>query len=77
MLKCTIQGHSLLLINLYNANQGSNQIKVISDLLELLGMIDIDPDSKIIFGRDMNVIFDILLGSGLKHHTSGNTSEHK
>ena len=61
LLKCTIQGHSLLLINLYNANQESNQVKVISDLLELLGMIDIDPDSKIIFGGDMNVIFDVLL----------------
>ena len=63
LLKCTIQGHTLLLINLYNANQESNQVKVISDLLELLGMIDIDPDSKIIFGGDMNVIFDILLES--------------
>ena len=63
LLKCIIQGHSLLLINLYNANQESNQVKVVSDLLELLGMIDIDPDSKITFGGDMNVIFDILLES--------------
>ena len=63
MLKCIIQGHSLLLINLNNANQEANQVKVISDLLEMLRKIDIEPDSKIIFGGEMNVIFDILLES--------------
>ena len=62
-LKCTKQRHPLLLINLYNANQEANQVKVISDLLEMLRKIDIEPDSKIIFGGDMNVIFDILLES--------------
>ena len=63
LLKCIIQGHSLLLINLYNANQETNQVKVISDLLETLGKIDIEPDSKIIFGEDIIVISDILLES--------------
>ena len=67
MLKCIKQGHSVLLINLYHANQESNQVKVISVLLELLGMIDIDPGSKIIFGGDTNVIFDILLESDGGH----------
>ena len=45
LLKCIIQGHSLLLINLYNANQEANQVKVISDLLEMLGKIDIEPQT--------------------------------
>ena len=63
LLKCIVQGHSLLLINLYNANQEANQVKVISDLLEMSGTINIEPDSKIIFGGDMNVIYDISLDS--------------
>ena len=58
-----LQGHSLLLINLYNVNQEANQVKVISDLLEMLGKVDTEPDSKIMFGGDMNVIFDMLLES--------------
>ena len=63
LLKCIIQGHSLLLIKLNNANQEANQVKVISNLLEMLGKIDIEADSNIIFGGEMNVIFDILLES--------------
>ena len=77
MLKCIKQGHSVLLINLYNANQESNQVKVISVLLELLGMIDIDPDSKIIFGGDTNIIFDILLESDGGHPSLKTMSLHQ
>ena len=39
------------------------KLKSVSDLLETLGKIDIEPDSKIIFGEDIIVISDILLES--------------
>ena len=63
LLKCIVQGHSLLVIKLYNANQEANQVKVINDLLEMLRTINFEPESKIIFGGDMNVIFGISLDS--------------
>ena len=50
-----------LLINFYNANSESEQLKALESLDDLLSKRDLDKDFKPIFMGDMNVIFDIHL----------------
>ena len=54
-------GELFLLINFYNANSESDQIKTMHSLNDLLSKLDPDKEFQPIFMGDMNVIFDIQL----------------
>ena len=50
-----------LLVNFYNANSESEQLKALQSLDDLLSKRDLDKDFKPIFMGDINIIFDIHL----------------
>ena len=67
-------GELFLLVNFYNANSESDQLKALHSLNDLLSKLDPDKEFQPIFMGDMNVIFDIQLDAlggnpSLKKHS--------
>ena len=60
---CTVQGHPVLLINFYNANDKTNKVGVLNGLSKLLQNTYMDPHYRIVFGGDMDVVFDLRFDS--------------
>ena len=50
IIECSIQDHPFLIINLYNPNIESEQVKVVEDLEKLINSIDSDHDYQVILG---------------------------
>ena len=50
IIECSIQDQPFLIINLYNPNMESEQVKVIEDLEKLINSIDSDHEYQIILG---------------------------
>ena len=63
MIECSIQDQPFLIINLYNPNTESEQVRVIEDLEKLIDTIDSDHAYQMILGGDFNFIFDVNLDS--------------
>ena len=61
ILESVINDEHFLLINLYNANTESDQLSVLEMLTSKLDTLDYNKNSKIIFGGDLNFIFDTCL----------------
>ena len=61
ILETIIDDDKFLLINLYNANTESEQVKVLDSLASMLQEHNIDGDCKPIFGGDFNLYFDTIL----------------
>lgn len=63
LLLSEIEGSNFLLINTYLPNYEKEQVLVLKDILEKIHSIDIPDDTCIIWGGDLNVVFDIALDS--------------
>ena len=63
ILEVKIDEEKFLLINLYNANNETDQLNVLENLLVKLEEHDPDGECKPIFGGDFNLIFDTILDS--------------
>ena len=61
ILEVSKDDDTFLLINFYNANSESEQIKALHSLDALLSKVDLDQDFKPILMGDMNLIFDTKL----------------
>ena len=60
IIEVKIENQLLLLINLYNANMGNEQLSMLSDLSNMLEKTDIINKS-IAFGGDLNLFFEAKL----------------
>ena len=56
-----IDEETFVLINLYNANTETEQIKIIYELNQLLGDFSLDSNKKIIFAGNFSLFFDLNL----------------
>ena len=63
ILEISFHDKNFLLINLYNANAEVDQLNVLDMLSSKLDSLDVDPSCEIIFGGDLNLIFDSSLDS--------------
>ena len=54
-----IDEETFVLINLYNANTETEQIKIIYELNQLLGDFSLDSNKKIIFAGNFSLLFDL------------------
>ena len=61
ILKVTIQGSNFILINIYNANIEQEKLTALNQLDEFLDTIEINRDTRILLGGDLNFIHDLLL----------------
>ena len=61
ILQVNIQGSHYILINIYNANSEQQQLTVLNQLDEFLDTIEINRDTQILLGGDLNFIHDLLL----------------
>ena len=61
ILQVTIQGSNYILINIYSANTEQQQLTVLNQLDEFLDTIEINKDTQILMGGDLNFIHDLLL----------------
>ena len=61
ILQVTIQGSNYILINIYNANTEQQQLTALNQLDEYLDTIEINRDTQILLGGDLNFIHDLLL----------------
>ena len=55
---CVIDGSECILVNIYNANTESEQLKVLNDLSELIKKINITYGKQIVLAGDFNLFFD-------------------
>ena len=58
ILDITLDADQYILINLYNANTETEQIKIVDELQNLLKNSDISQNKRIIFARDFNIFFN-------------------
>ena len=58
ILDVTIDGSEYVLINIYNANIESEQLKVLNDLSELMKKVNITHGKQIVLAGDFNLFFD-------------------
>ena len=56
--RCTIDGSEYILVNIYNANIESEQLKVLNDLSELMKKVNITHGKQIVLAGDFNLFFD-------------------
>ena len=61
ILDITIDADQYILINLYNANIETEQVKILEELQNLLKNLDISQNKRIIFADDFNVFFNSKL----------------
>ena len=61
ILQVNVQGSNYILINIYNANTEQQQLTVLNQLDEFLDTIEINRDTQILLGGDLNFIHDLLL----------------
>ena len=61
VLKCIMEDSPYLLINFYNANRQNEQLKALQHLNEIIYGIELESDTRFIFGGDFNIIYDIKL----------------
>ena len=58
ILDVTIDGSEYILVNFYNANTESEQLKVLNDLSELMQKVNIKQGKQIVLAGDSNSFFD-------------------
>ena len=58
ILDVSVNDSEYIIINLYNANTGKEQINVFSNMFALLKKFDTNPKKQIIMGGDFNLLFD-------------------
>ena len=58
ILDVTIDGSEYILVNIYNANIESEQLKVLNDLSELMKKVNITHGKQIVLAGDFNLFFD-------------------
>ena len=58
ILDVTIYGSEYILVNFYNANTESEQLKVLNDLNELIKKVNTTQGKKIVLAGDFNLFFD-------------------
>ena len=58
ILDVTIDGSEYILVNIYNANIESEQLKVLNDLSELMKKVNITHGKQIVLAGDFNLLFD-------------------
>ena len=58
ILDVAIDGSEYILVNFYNANTESEQLKVINDLSELMKKVNITQGKQIVLAGDFNLFFD-------------------
>ena len=61
ILDITIDADQHILINLYNANIETEQVKILEELQNLLKNLDISQIKRIIFADDFNIFFNSKL----------------
>ena len=61
IIEVNIDDELLVLINFYNSNTETEQIKTLNDLEFLLSEFSLDSSKQVIFAGDFNLIFDINL----------------
>ena len=61
VLKCIIEDSPYLLINFYNANRQNEQLKALQNLNDIISGIELESDTRFIFGGDFNIIYDVKL----------------
>ena len=59
----TIDGSEYVLVNIYNANTESKQLKVLNDLSELMKKVNITHGKQTVLAGDFNLFFDSNLES--------------
>ena len=60
-LKCIIEDSPYLHINFYNANRQNEQLKALQNLNDIISGIQLESDTRFIFGGDFNIIYDVKL----------------
>ena len=63
MLKCIIQDSPFLLVNIYNANDETEQVSVIESIRSTIDTLDPDHSYNVVLGGDFNFIQDTFLDS--------------
>ena len=58
ILDVTIDGSEYILVNIYNANIESEQLKVLNDLSELMKKVNVIHGKQIVLAGDFNLFFD-------------------
>ena len=58
IIEAEIDDETFILINFYNSNTETEQVKSINDLENLLQNFDINPSKNIVFAGDLNLFFD-------------------
>ena len=61
VLKCIIEDSPYLLINFYNANRQNEQLKALQNLNNIISGIELESDTRFIFGGDFNIVYDVKL----------------
>ena len=61
ILQVNIQGSNYILINIYNANTEQQQLTILNLLDEFIDTIEINRETQILVGGDLNFIHDLLL----------------
>ena len=61
VLKCIIEDSPYLLINFYNPNRQNEQLEALQNLNDIISGIELESDTRFIFGRDFNIIYDLKL----------------
>ena len=62
-MKCIIEDSLYLLINFYNANRQNEQLKALQNLNDIISGIELESDTRFIFGGDFNIIYDVKLNA--------------
>ena len=60
-MKCIIEDSPYLLINFYNANRQNEQLKALQNLNNIISGIELESDTRFMFGGDFNIIYDVKL----------------
>ena len=61
VLNTLIEDNPVVFINYYSPNEEKDQLKVLDDLNHILDNIDFSEDTVLVWGGDLNLIFDIRL----------------
>ena len=61
VLKCINEDSPYILINFYNTNRQSEQLKALQNLNDIISGIELESDTRFLFEADFNIIYDIKL----------------